>query len=156
MLVLGDRKLDPKTDYNGVFADPAAFANPEQMHFLGERGRIGKYTVVIGLRIQFPVPKHQHPARSAESSDVGEKVEMIQCDLEGLHASHGKAGHGTVIAVRKRSEGRINEGYQGLRHIVFERRGHVLHRLQHFGRTKGFAGRGRERSGRRGGRSHTP
>ena len=65
---------------------------------------------------------------------------MIQCDLEGLHASHGKAGHGTVIAVRKRSEGRINEGDQGLRHIVFERRGHVLHRLQHFGRSKGFAG----------------
>jgi hypothetical protein len=26
MLVLGDRKLDPKTEYNGVFADPAAFA----------------------------------------------------------------------------------------------------------------------------------
>ena len=26
MLVLGDRKLNPKTDYNGVFADPAAFA----------------------------------------------------------------------------------------------------------------------------------
>ena len=25
MLVLGNRKLDPKTDYNGVFADPAAF-----------------------------------------------------------------------------------------------------------------------------------
>lgn len=26
MLVLCDRKLDPKTDYNGVFVDPAAFA----------------------------------------------------------------------------------------------------------------------------------
>jgi enterochelin esterase family protein len=26
MLVLGDRKLDPKTDYNGVFSDPPAFA----------------------------------------------------------------------------------------------------------------------------------
>src|SRR5690606_17473597 len=25
-LVLGDRKLDPKVDYNGVFADPEAFA----------------------------------------------------------------------------------------------------------------------------------
>ena len=32
MLVLGDRKLDPKTDYNGVFADPAAFAR--KVHLL--------------------------------------------------------------------------------------------------------------------------
>src|ERR1700739_185876 len=26
LLVLGQKKLDPQTDYNGVFADPAAFA----------------------------------------------------------------------------------------------------------------------------------
>ena len=32
MLVLGDRKLNPKTDYNVVFADPAAFA--EKVHLL--------------------------------------------------------------------------------------------------------------------------
>src|SRR4029078_9532370 len=32
MLVLGNRKLDPKTDYNGVFADPAAFGN--KVHLL--------------------------------------------------------------------------------------------------------------------------
>ena len=34
MLVLGDRKLDPKTDYNGVFADPA-FAKKVHLLWLG-------------------------------------------------------------------------------------------------------------------------
>jgi len=35
MLVLGDRKLDPKTDYNGVFADPAGFAKKVHLLWLG-------------------------------------------------------------------------------------------------------------------------
>jgi enterochelin esterase-like enzyme len=35
MLVLGDRKLDPKTDYNGVFADPAAFAKKVHLLWIG-------------------------------------------------------------------------------------------------------------------------
>jgi enterochelin esterase-like enzyme len=35
MLVLGDRKLDPKTDYNGVFADPAAFTRKVHLLWLG-------------------------------------------------------------------------------------------------------------------------
>jgi len=35
MFVLGDRKLDPKTDYNGVFADPAAFAKKVHLLWLG-------------------------------------------------------------------------------------------------------------------------
>ena len=35
MLVLGDRKLDPKTDYNGVFSDPRAFAKKVHLLWLG-------------------------------------------------------------------------------------------------------------------------
>jgi enterochelin esterase-like enzyme len=35
MLVLGNRKLDPKTDYNGVFADSAAFAKKVHLLWLG-------------------------------------------------------------------------------------------------------------------------
>jgi len=35
MLVLGDRKLDPKTDYNGVLADPAAFLKKVHLLWLG-------------------------------------------------------------------------------------------------------------------------
>jgi enterochelin esterase-like enzyme len=35
MLVLGNRKLDPKTDYNGAFADPAAFAKRVHLLWIG-------------------------------------------------------------------------------------------------------------------------
>lgn len=35
MLVLGNRKLDPETDYNSVFADPAAFAKKVHLLWLG-------------------------------------------------------------------------------------------------------------------------
>ena len=35
MLCCGDRKLDPKTDYNGVFADPAAFAKKVHLLWIG-------------------------------------------------------------------------------------------------------------------------
>jgi enterochelin esterase family protein len=35
MLVIGDRKLDPKTDYNAVFADPTAFAKKVHLLWLG-------------------------------------------------------------------------------------------------------------------------
>ena len=35
MLALGDRKLDPKTDYNGLFADPAVFAKKVHLLCLG-------------------------------------------------------------------------------------------------------------------------
>lgn len=35
MLVLGERKLDPKTDYNGAFADPTAFAKKVHLLWLG-------------------------------------------------------------------------------------------------------------------------
>jgi enterochelin esterase-like enzyme len=35
MLVLEDPKLDPKTDYNGVFADPARFAKKVHLLWLG-------------------------------------------------------------------------------------------------------------------------
>lgn len=35
MLVLGNRKLDPKTDYNGAFADPATFARKVHLLWIG-------------------------------------------------------------------------------------------------------------------------
>jgi len=56
MLVLGDRKLDPKTDYNGVFADPSAFAKKVHLLWLGvgtkepERMRTGLLRLHDSLR----------------------------------------------------------------------------------------------------------
>ena len=61
MLVLGDRKLDPKTDYNGAFADPAAFAKKVRLLWLGvgteepERMRAGiqrLHTSLLEAKIQ--------------------------------------------------------------------------------------------------------
>jgi enterochelin esterase-like enzyme len=61
MLVLGDRKLDPKTDYNGVFADPGAFAKKVHLLWIGvgtaepERMRAGLqrlHTSLLDANIQ--------------------------------------------------------------------------------------------------------
>src|SRR5208283_148032 len=93
--------------------------HPQQVHFLGKRSRISKYAVVIGLGIQFPVPKHEHPTSSAESANIGKEIEMIQRNLERLHSSHQKARHGAVVAIRKCPEGRINIRNQDLCHIIF-------------------------------------
>jgi len=55
MLVLGDRKLDPKTDYNGAFADPAAFAKKVHLLWIGvgtvepERMRAGIQRLHVSL-----------------------------------------------------------------------------------------------------------
>src|SRR5918996_747493 len=86
--------------------------HPQQMHFLGECRRIGKYPIVIGLGIKFPVS--QHSTGSTESTDVRKEIEMIQRDLERLHSSHRKAGHRPVITVWNRPEGFINKWNQGL------------------------------------------
>lgn len=59
--MLGDRKLDPKTDYNGVFADPAAFAKKVRLLWIGvgtvepERMRAGLqrlHTSLLEAKIQ--------------------------------------------------------------------------------------------------------
>jgi enterochelin esterase-like enzyme len=61
MLMLGERKLDPKTDYNGAFADPTAFAKKVRLLWLGvgteepERMRAGiqrLHTSLLEAKIQ--------------------------------------------------------------------------------------------------------
>src|SRR5262245_19237161 len=82
-------------------------ADPEQVYFPGAGCGISKYSVIIGLRVKFLVA--HHPARATESTDVREEVEMIQRNLERLHASHRKPCHRPVIAVGNGSVGLINE-----------------------------------------------
>ena len=54
-LILGDRKLDPKTDFNGVFADPAAFKKKVRLLWVGvgteepERMRAGLHRLHASL-----------------------------------------------------------------------------------------------------------
>src|SRR5215831_11007110 len=100
-------------------------AQPQQMHLLCECGGIGKYAVVIRPGIEFPVAEDEHPSSSAESANVGEEIKMIEGDLEGLHSSHRKPRHGTVIAIRKCPESRINIRDQNFSYIVFECGCHV-------------------------------
>jgi enterochelin esterase family protein len=71
MLVLGDRKLDPKTDYNGVFADPAAFAKKVHLLWLGvgtnepERMRAG----LLRLHTSFQEANIQHVFYESPGTD---------------------------------------------------------------------------------------
>ena len=64
------------------------------------------------------------PARPAEAADVGEQIEMLERDLERLHAAHGEPGHRPVLAVRDRAIGRVDHRDQVLDHHVLERAEH--------------------------------
>src|SRR6476646_395216 len=94
-------------------------AQPEQEHLPGECIGISKCSVEIRFGIEFPVPRREHPARSAESADVRKEIEMIQCDLKRLHSSHRKPSHRPVNAIRNRPEGLVNIWNQSLRDIIF-------------------------------------
>jgi enterochelin esterase-like enzyme len=71
MLVLGNRKLDPKTDYNGVFADPAAFAKKVHLLWMGvgtkepERMRAG----LLRLHTSLQEAKIQHVFYESPGTD---------------------------------------------------------------------------------------
>ena len=71
MLVLGDRKLDPKTDYNGVFADPSAFAKRVHLLWIGvgtnepERMRAG----LLRLHTSLDEAKIQHVFYESPGTD---------------------------------------------------------------------------------------
>jgi enterochelin esterase family protein len=70
-LVLGDQKLDPKTAYNGVFADPAAFAKKVHLLWLGvgtqepERMRAG----IRGLHASLTEAGIQHVYYESPGTD---------------------------------------------------------------------------------------
>jgi enterochelin esterase family protein len=71
MLVLGDRKLDPKTDYNGVFADSAAFGKKVHLLWMGvgtnepERMRTG----LLRLHTSLQDAKIQHVFYESPGTD---------------------------------------------------------------------------------------
>jgi enterochelin esterase-like enzyme len=71
MLALGDRKLDPKTDYHGVFADPAGFARKVHLLWVGvgttepERMRAG----LLRLHASLDEAKIQHVFYESPGTD---------------------------------------------------------------------------------------
>src|ERR1700721_649040 len=78
----------------------SSYADPEQVNLLGKGSGIGQSTVEGRLQVWLlAAAQHHHSARAAESANVGEEVEVIECDLERLHATHRKPGHGAMITV---------------------------------------------------------
>jgi len=71
MFLMGGRKLDPKTDYNGVFADPAAFAKKVHLLWMGvgtqepERMRTG----LLGLHASLQEANIQHVFYESPGTD---------------------------------------------------------------------------------------
>jgi len=71
MLVLGDRKLDPTKDYNGVFADPVVFGKKVHLLWLGvgtnepERMRAG----LLRLHTSLDEAKIQHTFYESPGTD---------------------------------------------------------------------------------------
>ena len=114
-------------------------ADPEQMNAFGKCLRIGQRSVKVGLRIESSAAAHHLHRRPAEPSNVREHLQVIERNLEGLHASHRKARHRAVIAVGNGSEVRIDIGNQNPSQIVFKRQRTLLHRLHHLGRAEGFS-----------------
>jgi enterochelin esterase family protein len=82
MLVLGDRRLDPKTDYNGVFSDPVSFAKKVHLLWLGvgtkepERLRTG----LLRLHSSFQDANIQHVFY--ESPDTDDEWQTWRRDLK--------------------------------------------------------------------------
>ena len=81
-LVLGDRKLDPKTDFQGVFADPAAFAKKVHLLWIGvgtkepERMRAGL------LRLHGSLEEAKIPHVFYESPDTDHEWQTWRRDLK--------------------------------------------------------------------------
>ena len=71
MFLMGGRKLDPKTDYNGVFADPAAFGKKVHLLWMGvgtqepERMRAG----LLGLHASLQEANIQHVFYESPGTD---------------------------------------------------------------------------------------
>ena len=86
MLVLGDRKLDPKTDYNGVFADPAAFAKKVHLLWLGVGTEGAGANAHRLLRLHDVTRGSQHPARLLRVAGHRPRVADLAARSEGLCA----------------------------------------------------------------------
>src|SRR5207245_427130 len=85
-----------------------ADADPEKMYLLCERSGIGQSSVESGFGIGFLVAHDERTCGSAETSDIGEHVQVIERDLKRLHTSHRKTGHSAVFAIGNCPELRVH------------------------------------------------
>src|SRR5579884_4176671 len=102
------------------------------MHPFCKRRWVSKRSVEVCFWIEGMVA--QHECSAAESADIREQIEMVEGDLIRLKAAHRKAGHGPVVAVRKRPEGRVNVWNERLCQVVLKCLRILLHGAHHFRR----------------------
>ena len=99
-----------------------ADAQPEDAHPPVERVRVRHDAAVGRLRVEGGAA--EAAAAPAEAAEVGEQVEMLERDLERLHAAHREPGHRPALAVRDRPIGRVDHRDQVLDHHLLERAEH--------------------------------
>src|ERR1041384_2720034 len=76
----------------------AAEAEEYDLRLFLERGQVGDFVCA--------------DASAAEQADMGELVQVGERDLMGLHAAHGKPGHGAIGWFGECAEIRVNKGNQ--------------------------------------------
>ena len=87
MLVLGGRKLDPKTAYNGVFADPAAFREEGAPAVAGRRDRGAREDARGNPETAHVADGSGHQARLLRVARHGARVADVAARPEGLRAA---------------------------------------------------------------------
>src|SRR5450756_140390 len=77
---------DAGTHLSGLFG---SHTDPQQVDPFRKGRWISECSVEGCLHIQLLSVHHQQPACTTESADIGEEIEMVEGDMEGLHAAHG-------------------------------------------------------------------
>src|SRR6185503_19030392 len=80
----------------GVGSFDRSDTQEQKLHFLVERGGIREHASTRGLGVE----SRTAAAAAAESSQVGELVQVGKHGQERLHASHREPGHGAILASR--------------------------------------------------------
>ncbi len=112
-----------------------------------ERVRVRHDAAVGRLRVERGAA--EAAAAPAEPAEVGEQVEVLEGDLERLHAAHREPRHRPGLAVRDGAIGRVDHRDQVLDHHLLERAEHPAE-VGPRGRSGVLPGRGRRRRRRTG------
>lgn len=95
----------------------ASLSHEKGMHLIVELVRVSEYAIVY----LFDILTGSHEQGTAESTDVGEKVEMLQRDLQRLVSPPRETRHGTVVTIVLRAERLLHIRHQILEHHILER-----------------------------------
>lgn len=101
----------------GAHALLASLSHEKGVHLVVKLVRVSEYAIVY----LFDILTGSHEQGTAESTDVGEEVEVLQRDLQRLVSSPRKTRHGTVVTIVLRAERLLHIRHQILEHHILER-----------------------------------